>query len=71
MLEDILLVPPGGLQDTDGRDSVPDWSSLSDVQILALITGELGVQPDEELLNFESVGQLMTMLDRRGAFTGA
>ena len=70
LMEEVLSVPPGTLQDSDTRDTVPDWSSLVDVKILAMIASEVGVQPDQQLQDFESVGELLEMLERRGALAG-
>jgi acyl carrier protein len=70
LLEEILDVPPGTLQDTDTRDTVEDWSSLVDVKILALVASETGVQPDRSLQEFDSVGELLSMLEQRGALVG-
>jgi acyl carrier protein len=67
LMEEVLSVPPGTLTDADTRDTVPDWSSLVDVKILAMIASETGIQPDEQLREYESVGDLLDLLERRGA----
>ena len=69
VLEEILSVPPGELKDTDTRNTLKDWSSLVDVQIMTVIGSELELEEDPELLAYESVGELMDALDARGAFT--
>ena len=69
MLEEILAVPSGSVKDTDTRDSVQDWSSLMDVQIMTVIGSELAIPEDPELIAFDSVGELLDELDQRGAFT--
>ena len=69
MLEEILSVAPGSLQDSDTRDTVQDWSSLLDVQIMTVIGSELALDEDPELISFDSVGELLDGLERRGAFT--
>ena len=69
MLEEILSVPPGSLQDSDTRETVQDWSSLMDVQIMTIIGSELALDEDPELMAFDSVGELLDELERRGAFT--
>jgi acyl carrier protein len=66
-LEDILSVPRGQLQETDTRDTVPGWSSIVDVQILAYISSEFGVEPDAELLAADSIGDLIRTLEERQA----
>ena len=67
LLEEILNVPAGRLAASDGRESVEGWSSLVDVEILTVIFSELGV--DAETIEYETVGDLLTQLDARGAFT--
>jgi acyl carrier protein len=67
-LEDILGVAPGALKTTDTRESVPGWSSLTDVTILTVIFSELGIEAEEDLLDYESVGDLLDILERRNAF---
>jgi hypothetical protein len=69
MLEEILSVPPGLLQDSDTRETVNDWSSLVDVQIMTVIGSELALDEDPELMSFDSVGELLDELDQRNAFT--
>jgi acyl carrier protein len=68
ILEDLLAPDSGILQDTDTRESIENWSSLADVQVLAVISGELGFEADRDLLNYESIGELLTILERRKAF---
>jgi hypothetical protein len=69
MLEEILSVPPGSLRDSDTRETVKDWSSLVDVQIMTVMGSELALDEDPELVSFETVGELLDELERRGAFT--
>jgi acyl carrier protein len=67
-IEEILGLPTGTLRDSDSRETIPSWSSLADVQILTSITGEFGIEPDAELMEAETVGDLMEVLEGRGAF---
>ena len=67
-LEETLGVPPRALQPTDTRDTVEGWSSLTDVTILTIVFSELGIEAEEELLDYQSVGELLEILDRRRAF---
>jgi hypothetical protein len=69
MLEEILSVAPGSLQDSDTRDTVKDWSSLVDVQIMTVIGSDLALDEDPELMSFDSVGELLDELEQRSAFT--
>ena len=69
MLEEILRVPPGQLTESDTRESVENWSSLADVEILTVISSEFGL--DAEIFEYESVGELLTQLEERQAFTAA
>jgi hypothetical protein len=68
LLEDLLGAAPGSLRDDDTRETVPEWSSLADVQIMTVIASELRLDQDPELLSCESVGELLDELGRRGAF---
>ncbi len=61
---------PGTLKDNDGRDTIPTWTSLADVQLFTVISTELGIEPDNELLEADRAGQLMSILEERGAFRG-
>ena len=69
MLEEMFSVPPGSLQDSDTRETVKDWSSLVDVQIMTVIGSELALEEDPELISFDSVGELLDELEQRGALT--
>jgi hypothetical protein len=68
-LEDILDLPAGSLADTDSRETVKTWSSLADVQILTAIAAELGADPDPELLQVETVADMIEILRQRAAFS--
>jgi acyl carrier protein len=68
-LEEILGVPAGELRTTDTRESVSGWSSLTDVNILTVIFSELGIEAEEDLLDYKSVGDLLDILERRNAFS--
>ena len=68
-LEEILAAPSGSLKDSDSRETVATWSSLADVQILTSISSEFGVEPDAQLLEAETVGELLEILDSRNVFS--
>jgi len=68
-LEEILGVAPGSLQTSDTRESVAGWSSLTDVTILTVIFSELGIEAEDDLLDYKTVGDLLEILERRGAFS--
>lgn len=67
-LEDILEMPHGSLKDSDSRDTIATWSSLADVQILAVIASEFGIEPEAELMEAETVGDLIQALEARSVF---
>jgi acyl carrier protein len=67
-MEEILDVPKRTLREEDSRDTVAQWTSLADVQIFSLITSEFGIEPDSELIEAETVGDLLTGLQGKGAF---
>ena len=68
-LEEILQMPHGSLQESDSRETVPGWSSIVDVQILTTITSEFGLEPDMELLEAETVSDLLDALETKNAFS--
>ena len=67
-MEEILGVPPRTLRMEDTRDSVTQWTSVADVQIFSLTASELGVEADSELIEAETVGDLLGVLESRRAF---
>lgn len=67
-MEEILNVPTRTLREEDSRDTVAQWTSLTDVQIFSLITSEFGIEPDSGLIEAETVGDFLMVLQRRGAF---
>ena len=67
LLEEILRVPPGSLAESDTRETVENWSSLVDVEIMTIIGSELGV--DAELLEYETVGEFLDLLEGQQVFT--
>jgi acyl carrier protein len=69
VLEEILDVPPGSLNDSDTRETIAGWSSLTDVQILTAIWTDLGVDAEADEFEFETVGELMSKLDANQAFS--
>ncbi len=64
VVEDILEVPRGSLQDGDSRDSIESWSSVADVQIVTYLASELGIEPDAELIEAETFGDLVRKLEQ-------
>lgn len=67
-VEEILGASRGSLRDEDTRDTVDSWTSVADVQIFTLITAEFGVEPDDDILAAESVGDLTRVLATRHVF---
>lgn len=68
-LEDILGVPKRSLREQDDRTTLAEWTSLVDAKIFSFIAAELGIEPDDELIEATSVGDLLRVLENRGAFT--
>jgi acyl carrier protein len=69
LLEDILGVPSGSLANSDTRDTIAGWSSLTDVQIMTAIWSELGVESEAGAFDFENIGDLLAQLDETQAFS--
>ena len=67
-LEEIFGAPRGSLKDSDTRDTVEGWTSLADVQVLSVISSEFGIEPDADILEAESTGDLIRVLHDKGAF---
>lgn len=67
LLEELFRVPQGSLKETDSRETIENWSSLVDVEIMTIISAELGVEA--ELLEYETVGELLDLLTEQQAFT--
>jgi acyl carrier protein len=69
-IEEILGVPRHALKESDSRETIEGWTSLADVQLFGLIENELGIEADGELIEAETVGELVRILAGRGAFRG-
>jgi acyl carrier protein len=69
ILEEILDVPPGSLADSDTRETIAGWSSLTDVQILTAIWSDLGIDAEADAFGFDTVGELMSKLEQNQAFS--
>ncbi len=67
-IEETLGVGVGELQPTDTRESVASWSSLTDATILTLLFSEFGLEAEDELLEYRSIGELLTILERHRVF---
>ena len=67
-LEEVLVGVPGSLSESDSRDTVETWSSLVDVQIASLVQETLRLKPDAELLEAETVGDLLEAIAAKGGF---
>lgn len=67
-LEEILGLERRTLREDSSRDSHEEWTSLADVQIFSLIESEFGIEPNEELLSAETIGDLLRVLQKMGAF---
>jgi acyl carrier protein len=67
-LEETLGVPARALRPTDTRDTITGWSSLTDVTILTIIFSELGIEAEDDLLDYKSVGELLQILEGKQAF---
>jgi len=71
LLEDLLAVDRGTLRNEDSRQSIRGWTSLADVQITLVLATELGLEDAAETLEYETVGDLMSLLEANGAFAAA
>lgn len=69
-LEEILGLDRRTLREEDSRETINQWTSLADVQIFTLIETEFRIEPDDELITAETVGDLLRILQNRGVFHG-
>ena len=67
-MEEILGVPSRTLREEDSRETVANWTSLADVQIFSLISKEFGMELDDEMIEAETVGDLLRVLQSKGVF---
>ena len=67
-MEEILGVPSRTLREEDSRETIANWTSLADVQIFSLISKEFGMELDDEMIEAETVGDLLRVLQSKGVF---
>lgn len=70
-VEALFKVPPGSLKTSDSRDTIAGWESFVDVDLLALIEKEFGIEAESEIMEQETYGDLVKLLEAKGAFSGA
>ena len=68
LIADLLGTTAAQLPDTTEKESVESWSSLVDVQIATAIQAELGAEPTAEMLEADTVGKLLDLLEAAGHF---
>jgi hypothetical protein len=68
LIADFLGVSASELPDTTEKESVESWSSLVDVQIATVIQTELGAEPTAEMLEADTVGNLLNLLESAKLF---
>lgn len=69
--EDLFKVPRGSLKPSDSRDTIKSWESFVDVDLLNLIQKEFGIEAESEILEQETFGDVVKLLESKGAFKGA
>jgi acyl carrier protein len=73
ILADLIHCKPEDLRDTDTRDTHAGWSSVADIQILAVIESDLRIESDANFLDAftgcDSVGDLLRLLREHDAFS--
>ena len=70
-VEDLFKVPRGSLKPSDSRDTIKTWESFVDVDLLNLISKEFGIEAESELLEQETFGGLVALLEAKEAFSGS
>ena len=69
LIEEVLGVPLNALTASDTRETVEGWTSVADVQILTSVVSELGLEMDADLVQAETLGELLDALEEKGAFS--
>jgi acyl carrier protein len=67
-VEDILKVPRGSLKETDSRETIESWSSFSDVEIVEFIEAKFGVEPEADLMEADTFGDILKNLESKQVF---
>ena len=67
-VEDLFKVPRGSLKPSDSRETVEGWQSFTDVDLLTLIEKEFGIDAEAALTEAETYGDLLLVLESKGAF---
>jgi acyl carrier protein len=67
--EDLFKIPRGSLQPTDSRQTIKTWESFVDVDLLTLIEKEFGIEAESEIMEQETFGDLVRLLESKGAFS--
>ena len=67
-VEDLFKVPHGSLNDSDTRDSVEGWESFIEVDLVNLIEKEFGIEAESEILEQDTFGDLVRLLESKGVF---
>ncbi len=70
-VEDLFKVPRDSLKPSDSRDTIKTWESFVDVDLLNLINKEFGIEAESEILEQETFGGLVELLESKGAFAGS
>ena len=68
VLEARLKMPQGSLKPSDSRATIESWGSFVDVDLIFLIEKEFGIEAESEILEQETFGELLRLLESRGAF---
>ena len=68
--EDLFKIPRGSLKPSDRRDTIKGWESFVDVDLLTLIEKEFGIEAESEIMEQETFGDLVHLLESKGAFSG-
>jgi len=68
--EDLFKIPRGSLKSGDSRDTVKGWESFVDADLLNLIEKEFGIEAESEITEQETFGDLVELLESKGAFSG-
>ena len=68
--EDLFKIPRDSLKPSDSRETIEGWQSFVDVDLLNLIETEFGIEAESEITEQETFGDLVHLLESKGAFSG-
>jgi acyl carrier protein len=67
--EILFKIPHGSLKPSDSRETILGWESFADVDLLNLIEKEFGIEAESQIMEQETFGDLVKLLESKGSFS--